>query len=334
MKAAVYRRYGLPGQVVRIEEVETPAAGPGDVLIAVRAAALNLLDVHHMRGKPLIARLAFGLSRPRQTRPGIDVAGIVEAVGPGVTGFKSGDRVFGACRGALAEYAVASEERLAAIPPELGFVQAAALPVAGLTALQGLRDKGGLRPAQHVLVVGATGGIGSYAVQIARVLGARVSAVCGPSNLELARSLGAERVFDYSSDDYLVGGEAYDLVFDIASAHSFGTISRILKPGGMLIPAGMMAAGGAPGSLWLLRFAVRALSGLLASRISSRRMGMFMAKLNGPDLDLLASLAAAGTIRPLIDGIYPLDKSADALAHMMTGHARGKVIVAMGGETG
>jgi NADPH:quinone reductase-like Zn-dependent oxidoreductase len=334
MKAALYRRYGLPEQVVRIEEVETPIPGDGEVLIAVRAAGLNLMDTHFMRGRPLVARLGFGLSGPKLTRPGVDVAGIVEAVGTGVTRFKPGDRVFGACRGSLAEYASAPEAKLAEIPPGLDFALAASMPVAGLTALQTVRDTGGAGPGKHVLVVGASGGIGSFAVQIARQLGARVTGVCGPSNLELVRSLGAERAIDYVNEDYLAGGEAYDLVLDIASAHSFNAIKRVLKPGGILIPAGMMAGGGAPGGLWLLRLIGRTLSGKLAARFSSRRMIMVMARLNGEDLAHLASLAAAGTIRPLIDSVYRLDQSAEALAHMMTGHARGKVIVAIGAGDG
>ncbi len=334
MKAAVYTRYGLPGEVVRIEEVETPAPGGGEVLIRTCAAALNLMDTHFMRGRPLIARIGFGLTGPKLTRPGVDVAGIVEAVGPGVTGFKPGDRVFGACRGSLAEFAVAPEGKLAAIPDGLGFAQAAAIPVAGLTALQTVRDTGGAGPGKHVLVVGASGGIGSFAVQIARALGARVTGVCGPSNLELVRSLGAERAIDYTKEDYLAGGEAYDLVLDIASAYSFNAIRRVLKPGGILIPAGMMAGGGAPGGLWLLRLIGRTLAGKLAARFSDRHMIMVMARLNGEDLAYLASLAAAGTIRPLIDSTYTLDRSAEALAHMMTGHARGKVIVAMGADDG
>jgi NADPH:quinone reductase-like Zn-dependent oxidoreductase len=334
MKAAVYTRYGLPREVVRIEEVEKPAPGEGEVLIAVRAAGLNLVDTHYMRGKPLIARFGFGLRGPKLTRPGVDVAGIVESVGAGVTEFGPGDRVFGACRGSLAEYATAPEARLAAIPAGLDFTQAAAIPIAGVTALQGLRDKGAVKAGQHVLVVGASGGIGSFAVQIARMLGARVTAVCGASNLELVRSLGAERAIDYMNEDYLAGGEAYDLVFDIASAHSFLAIRRVLKPGGMLIPAGMMAGGGAPGSLWVLRWIGRTVSGLIAARFSSRRLGMCMARLRREDLDTLAGLAAAGTIRPVIDRIYRLDQAAEALAHMMTGHARGKVIVAIGGDDG
>ncbi|MEA3065494.1 MAG: hypothetical protein QOJ27_1946, partial [Sphingomonadales bacterium] len=220
MRAAVYRRYGPP-EVVRIEEIARPVPGDGEVLVAVRAASVNPFDRHYMRGRPRIVRLGFGLRRPKLTRPGADLAGTVEAVGRGVTRFRPGDAVFGTARGAFADFVCAAEAKLAIKPAALSFEQAAALPVAGLTALQGLRDHGRLQAGQKVLIVGAGGGIGTFAVQIAKAMGADVTGVCSAGKVELVRSIGADRAIDYRREDAARGGELYDLILDLAADRSF-----------------------------------------------------------------------------------------------------------------
>jgi NADPH:quinone reductase-like Zn-dependent oxidoreductase len=332
MKAALYHRYGRPEEVVRVEEVERPLPGDGEVLIAIRAASVNPADLHFMRGRPYVARLAFGLRGPKLTRPGVEAAGIVEAVGPEVTRFGPGDRVFGACRGALAEYGCSPEAKLAAIPPGISFDQAAGVPVAGLTALQGLRNKGRLEPGQKVLIVGAAGGIGTFAVQIAKALGAQVTAVCSADAADMVRAIGADRVIDYGEEDFTRGEESYDLILDLAASRSFAACRRVLAPSGMLIPCGMAAGGGAPSAPWLTGWAARFAGGLLMSRFSRRTMGTFVTRLDAADLDFLASLMADGKIRTVVDRRYGLDEAAEALGHLLAGHARGKTIVTIGQE--
>src|SRR5499433_211056 len=226
MKAIVVSKYGPP-DVLKCEEVEKPTAGDDQVLIKVRAASVNPLD-RMMRGKPYLIRLMTGLRRPKDTRLGRDVAGQVEAVGRNVTRFKPGDAVFGACRGALAEYACASESKLATKPDKVTFEQAASVPVAGLTALQGLRDKGQIQPGQKVLINGAAGGVGTFAVQIAKSFGAEVTGVCSTRNLELVRSIGADEVIDYTREDFTSNGQHYDVIYDLVSNHSFSENRRAL----------------------------------------------------------------------------------------------------------
>jgi NADPH:quinone reductase-like Zn-dependent oxidoreductase len=317
MKAAVYRRYGSPSEVVRIEEAETPVPGDGEVLIAVRAASINPLDSHLMKGKPTIARLALGLGAPKRTRPGVDLAGQVAAVGAGVTRFKVGDLVFGSGRGALAEFACAKETNLAAKPAGLSFARAAAVPVAGVTALQ------------KVLVNGAAGGVGSYAVQIAKAFGAEVTGVCSARNLDLVRAIGADRALDYGREDFTRGGERYDLIFDLVANHPFSALRRVLAPGGMVL------AGGGPGfeGLGAGRWAARQLGGLLMARFTGGRMALLAAKLRGEDLAALAELMQSGKVTPVVESCYGLDEAAAAIEEVARGHARGKVVVMMGGET-
>lgn len=328
MKAAVYRRYGLPSEVVRIEEAEPPVPGDGEVLIAVRAASINPLDAHLMKGKPVIARLALGLRAPKRTRPGVDLAGEVAAVGAGVTRFEVGDLVFGSGRGALAEFACAKEANLAAKPAGMSFAQAAAVPVAGVTALQGLRDKARVQAGQKVLINGAAGGVGSFAVQIARAFGAEVTGVCSARNLDLVRAIGADRALDHSREDFARGSERYDLIFDLVANHPFSALRRVLAPGGMVL------AGGGPGfeGLGAGRWAARQLGGLLMARFTRGRMALLAAKLRGEDLAALAELIEAGKVTPVVESCYGLDEAAAAIAEVARGHARGKVVVMMGGE--
>jgi NADPH:quinone reductase-like Zn-dependent oxidoreductase len=328
MRAAVYRRYGAPEEVVGIEEVGAPVPGPGELLVEIRAAAVNPMDSHFIGGRPAIARLGLGLTRPKRTRPGADFAGVVVGVGEGVTRFKPGDAVFGAARGAFAEMACAPERAVALKPDALTFEQAAALPVAGLTALQALRDRGRLAAGQKVLITGAAGGIGSFAVQIAKAEGAEVTAMCSARGLDLVRALGADQVIDREQEDFTRSDARWDVILDLVQDRSFGASRRVLAPGGVLVPAGMLAGGGAHGG-WMLRWAGRLALGLLQSRFGRQKLRMVMAKLDADDLATLAELVAAGKVTPVIDRRYSLADTAAAIAYVRAGRAHGKVIVTM-----
>ncbi len=323
MKAIVCRRYGAP-DVLTCEEVEKPAPADDEVLIKVRAAGSNPLDYHLMKGKPAIGRLAFGLRRPRNDRPGVDVAGVVETIGAKVAGFKPGDEVFGGCRGAFAEYACASESAVVVKPANVAFEQAAAAPVAGYTALQGLRDKGKLQPGQTVLVNGAAGGVGTFAVQLARWMGAHVTGVCSTRNVELVRSLGADRIVDYAGEDFTRGKEHYDVIFDLVANHSLSACRRILNPNGIYLGVGILALHAA---LWALlpRFAGAA----VLSRFGRRKFITVMANRRKEDLTTLAELMASGKLTAVIDRRYALEEVPDALRYLQEGHARGKVVIAV-----
>jgi NADPH:quinone reductase-like Zn-dependent oxidoreductase len=327
VKAAVYRRYGPP-EVIRIQEVDPPVPGDGEVLIAVRAASINPMDVHLMKGRPLIARLALGLTRPKHNRPGVDLAGIVEAVGSGVTRFRPGDEIFGSSRGALAEYACAAESRLAVKPAGLSFAQMAAVPVAGCTALQGLRDKARVRAGQKILINGAAGGIGTFAVQIAKSYGAEVTAVCSARNLDLVRSIGADRAVDYGVEDFTRGGERYDLIFDLVANHPFSALRRMLAPDGMVLAGGVLGLD----DLGAGRLAARILGGVIASRFTNGKMALLSAKLRAEDLAILAEMMETGEVTPVIESCYSLYETAAAIREVAQRHARGKVVVTMGGE--
>ncbi len=243
MKAIVYHRYGSP-DVLKCEEIERPTPKDDEVLVKVRAASLNPLDWHFMRGEPYFIRLMTGLRRPKFTRLGVDVAGRVEAVGRSVTWFEPGDEVFGGCRGAFAEYACARESELITKPEGVTFEQAACVNVAALTALQSLRDKGRVRPGQKVLINGAAGGVGTFAVQIAKWLGAEVTGVCSTRNVEMVRSIGADHVIDYTGEDFTEGGRRYDLILDCVGSHRLSALRRVLSPEGTYIAVGGRAAGG------------------------------------------------------------------------------------------
>lgn len=318
MKAIVYHDYGSP-DVLRYEEMEKPVPGDHEVLIRVRAAALNALDWRILRGKPWPMRLLIGgLRKPRITRPGRDVAGQVEAVGSKVTRFKPGDEVFGTCLAACAEYACVKEEKLALKPANISFEEAAAVPVAALTALQGLRDKGRIQPGQKVLVDGASGGVGTFAVQIAKALGAEVTAVCSTRNVDAARSMGADHVLDYTREDFTQSGQRYDLILAANAHRSLFDYRRALNPGGILAMAG---GGGAQ----MLQAGL--LGPFLSLAGSKKKMGSFMARVNQADLVVLKDLLTAGKIVPVIDRRYPLKETAEALRYLEEGHARGKVVI-------
>jgi NADPH:quinone reductase-like Zn-dependent oxidoreductase len=325
MKAIVYYDCGS-ADVLKCEEIEKPTAGDDEVLIKVRAASVNPADYHLMRGAPYIARMLFGLGKPTTTRPGRpghDVAGQVEAVGRSVTQFQRGDEVFGSCRGAFAEYACASESALVIKPDNVTFEQAASVPVAAYTALQGLRDKGKIQPGQKVLINGAAGGVGTFAVQIAKWLGAEVTGVCSTRNVEMVRSLGADQVIDYTQEDFTKSGQRYDLIFDLVANHSLSACRRALNPKGIYIGAGVLGAS-------KIGLPARWIRGMVWSRLVSQKMYMFIARRSQEDLTMMSKLMATGKVTPVIDRRYPLSEVAEALRYLEEGHARGKVVITLG----
>ena len=321
MKAVVYRNYGSP-DVLACEEVAKPTPGDREVLIKVGAAAANPLDYHLMSGAYLM-RLMTGLRKPKMTIPGVDVAGEVEAVGRNVTRFQPGDAVFGAARGAFAEYVCAAENRLALKSANLTFEQAAAIPVAGLTALQGLRDKGRLQPGQKVLINGASGGVGTFAVQVAKSLGARVTGVCSTRNLDLVRSIGADYVIDYTADDFTRSAERYDLIFDCVGNRPLSACRRVMTPGGTFLPVGVR-----PGGRWIGPLP-HLVTLLVSSRFVSQKVVFFIASVSPDDLIVLTELIEAKKVTPVIDRRYRLDEAAEAIRYLRQGHARGKVVIVL-----
>jgi NADPH:quinone reductase-like Zn-dependent oxidoreductase len=324
MKAVRYCEYGSP-DVVKLASIEKPVPADHQVLIKVRAASLNALDVYMIRDSWL-GRAIFGLRKPAYTRLGRDVAGEVEAVGKNVTQFKPGDPVFGSCRGALAEYVCASERALIAKPPSVSFEQAASVPLAGQTALQGLRAAN-VQAGQKVLINGATGGVGTFAVQIAKSLGAEVTAVCSTRNVELVRSIGADHVIDYTKEDFTKGEQRYDVIFDNVGNHSFGARRRVLTPRGICVLVGMGGAG-IKGSEARGRI-VRLFGARGFSAFTEQKFVQYTTQLSKDDLVLLAELMEAGKLKPVIERTYELDDAAEAFRHLDAGHARGKLVVTM-----
>jgi NADPH:quinone reductase-like Zn-dependent oxidoreductase len=322
VKAIVYTEYGSP-DVLQFTDVEKPAPKDDEVLIRIRAASVNPLDWHFLRGTPYAIRLQAGLRRPKVTRLGVDVAGQLEAVGRNVTRFRPGDEVFGACKGAFAEYGCAPESTLVLKPANLTFEQAAAVPVAALTALQGLRDKGQIQCGQRVLINGAAGGVGTFAVQMAKVFGADVTGVCSTRNLALVRSIGAHHVIDYTNEDFTSRGQQYDLIFDSVGNHSLSDCQRALTPKGTLV-----LVGGSDKGRWL-----GPLTGLLkavvVSRFVSQKLLPFLAHQSKDDLIAIRELLETGKVTPVIDRNYPLGGVPDAIRYLEGGHARGKVVIAM-----
>jgi NADPH:quinone reductase-like Zn-dependent oxidoreductase len=317
MKALVRHRFGGPG-VLRVEEVEQPALEDDRVLVRVRASSLNKADWHELRGWPRFLRplTRNGVLRPKTALLGTDFAGVVEAVGRDVTDLVPGDGVFGARNGAFAEYV--SALNVVRKPANVTFEEAAAMGIAGITALQGLRDHGDLQPGARVLINGASGGVGTLAVQIAKALGAHVTAVCSTRNLEQTRELGADRVLDYRRQDFTREPERYDLVVDVAGGHSWRAIQRVLGPEGRLVVVG------AHGSRGQLRHIAAV---WLASRFGKRPVKFFVANINKPDLQVLADMLESGQLKPAIDRAYRLDEAQDALRTFGEGHVRGKLVL-------
>ena len=320
MQAIVHREFGSP-DVLRFEEVEKPVTGAGEVLIRVRAASGNPLDWKLMKGKPRFLRVLSKRHPGGFMVPGRDVAGVVESVGAGVTHLGPGVEVFGACHGAFAEFARAPGRALAVKPAGVSFEQAASIPIAGITALQALRDVGKLQPGQRALINGASGGVGSFAVQIARWIGATATGVCSTRNVEMVRSLGADRVVDYTQQDFTRSERDCDLVVDCVGNRSLRECRGVLRPGGRCILVGASDDHGVLGILG------RILGALCLSPFSSRKFAMFIAKMKREDLDLLGELMATGKIRPVIDRTYSLAQAAEALRTLQGQHVRGKVVV-------
>jgi NADPH:quinone reductase-like Zn-dependent oxidoreductase len=322
MKAIVYHHYGSP-DVLRYEEIEKPTAGSDEVLIRVCAASVNPYDWHFMRGTPYLIRLISGLRKPKIIRLGVDVAGQVEAVGSNITEFKPGDRVFGVCKGSFAEYACSSESEVAMKPDSVTFEQAAAVPIAAFTALQGLRDKAQVQPGQKVLINGASGGVGTFAVQIARSFGAEVTGVCSTRNMEMVRSIGADRVIDYTREDFTKGGQRYDVLLDCIGNHPLLACVRILNPKGIYVGAG------GPSGVWGMLAVAHLLKEIVLSRFVSQKLIAYVAKFSKEDLALLGELILAGKITPVIDRRYVLSEVPEAIRYLEEGHARGKVTIRM-----
>jgi NADPH:quinone reductase-like Zn-dependent oxidoreductase len=318
MQAIVQEEYGGP-EKLELREIPRPELDDDGVLVRVRAAGINALDWRVMRGHPYLVRMSEGWRRPSFVR-GVDLAGVVEAVGKNVTQFQPGDEVFGERGGALAEYVVGKEDRFAHKPANLTFEQAAAVPCAALTALQGLRDKAGLKPGQKVLINGAGGGVGTFAVQIAKWLGAEVTAVCGPDKVDVVRSLGADRVVDYTQEDFTKTVERYDVLFDIGGNRPLGKCRRIMTPSGTLVFVG------APRFRFVAPM-LRIARGILRSRFSDQKAVTYITEPSRDDLLVLKELIEAGTVTPVIDRTYPLRETPEAIRYVEQNSAKGKVVI-------
>jgi len=323
MQAIVYHRYGSP-DVLELQEIPKPTPAEGQVLIRVHAASVNPYDWHFLRGAPAGFRLVIGVRKPKFPRLGADVAGVIETLGAEVASLKPGDAVFGTAKGSFAEFACADASQLALKPRQISFAQAACLPIAGITALQGLRDKGNVQAGQTVLINGAAGGVGTLAVQIAKSIGARVTGVCSRRNVELLRSIGADEVIDYTCEDFSHSARQWDLLFDLVGNRSLADCLRAVQPQGTLIFCG----GGGPDRSTLALLA-QLLQHAVRSRFTSRKMPGLLAKINREDLAILADLCEKGAVTPVVDRIYSLRDSAEAIRHVESGHVRGKVVIAV-----
>jgi NADPH:quinone reductase-like Zn-dependent oxidoreductase len=324
MKAVVYTDYGPP-DVLEIREIKKPVPNDDQVLVKVHAAAVNPLDWHFIRGTPYVMRMMMGgLRKPKDPLLGVDYAGTIEAVGKNVTQFRPGDAVFGNRTGAFAEYLCARADRAIALKPaNMTFEQAAAVPVAAITALQGLRDKGKIQPGQKVLINGASGGVGTFAVQIAKTLGAEVTGVCSTRNVDLVRSLGADRVIDYTKEDFTKSGERYDVILDNVGTQPLSGFRRVLNPNGICV---IIGGGGPNDGKWVGPVA-RPIKAKLMSPFISQKMSMMMAESNQKDLTVLADMMQSGKVTPVIDRTYPLSEIREAVRYLETGRARGKVVI-------
>lgn len=324
MQAIVQRQYGtVPEDVFRLEQIARPAAAPGEVLVRVRAAGVDRGTWHAMAGLPYLGRIALGLRAPKIPVPGMAVSGTVEATGQDVTGLKPGDEVFGSCRGSFAQYSVARAEKLAPKPAGLTFEQAAALPISATTALRAVRDKGRVQPGQQVLVIGASGGVGTFAVQIAKALGAEVTGACSTAKTDLVAAIGASHVLDYTREDPVSGQRRYDVIIDIGGSRPLADLRRALSPKGTLV-----ITGGEDGGAWF---------GGMGRNFQAQLMSPFLGQsLTAPlvlerqaDLMSLRDLAGSGAISPAIERAYPLSEAAAAVRHLAEGRARGKLVISL-----
>jgi len=324
MKAITHCEYGGP-DVLKVEEVEKPVPNDNQLLVKVRAAAVNPLDLM-IRGS-LLFRPLSGLRKPKDTRLGVDYAGTVETVGKNVTNFKPGDEVFGGKTGAFAGYICVLADRAVVLKPaNMTFEQAASVPVAAITALQGLRDKGKIQAGQKVLINGASGGVGTFAVQIAKSFGAEVTGICSTRNVDLVKSIGADHVIDYTKEDFTKSDQRYDLIFDLVGNHSFSGRRRVLTPNGICVMAGIGGAGWRDGILGRL---AGELNGYLRSRFTSQKFIAYIAQFNQADMTVLADLMQSGKVKPVIDKVYKFSEMPAALHYLEQGHARGKVVITL-----
>jgi NADPH:quinone reductase-like Zn-dependent oxidoreductase len=323
MKAALYTCYGS-ADVVRVVAVAKPTAADNEVLIKVHAASVNPLDWHYLKGTPYLLRMEAGVGAPKDPRLGTDFAGTVEAVGKEVTRFKAGDEVYGVADGSFAEYVTKrADGSLSLKPSRITYEQAAAVPIAGITALQALRDKAHVQPGQKVLINGASGGVGTFAIQIAKSLGAEVTGVCSTRNVELVRSLGADHVVDYTQEDFTQSSQRYDVILDNVANHSASEYRRVLTPAGMVV---IIGGGGPDAGNWIAPFLPIIKASFLKPFVSQKFV-MILAAMNKDDLATMADLMAAGKVTPVIDRRYPLNETAAAIAYLQQGHARGKVVI-------
>jgi NADPH:quinone reductase-like Zn-dependent oxidoreductase len=325
MRAVVQDHYGsAPEDVLRLAQIDKPCMGPGQVLVRVHAASVDRGTWHIMAGLPYPIRLAgFGVRRPKYANPGRNLAGTVEAIGTSVAGFRPGDAVFGVGVGTFAEYSVAGTDKLAPKPANLTYDQAATVPVSGMTALQAVRDHGHVQAGEKVLIIGASGGVGSFAVQIARAFGAEVTGVCRASKADMVRALGAEHIMDYTREDFADGGPRYDVILDIGGNARLSQLRRALTPRGRLVIVGGETAGR------LLGGSGRQIRATLLSPFVPQQLGTFIASENAGDLSALSELIEAGYVSPVVDRIYPLTETAAALRHLLDGQARGKLAVSV-----
>ncbi len=323
MKAVVYCDYGITN--LKLQEIEKPVPNDDQVLVRVRAASINPYDWHFVEGTPYVMRaMGVGLRKPKDTRLGVDFAGTVEAVGKNVTQFKPGDEVFGGRGGAFAQYVCPRATRAVALKPaNVSFEEAASVNIAAITALQALRDKGKVQPGQKVLINGASGGVGTFAVQIAKSLGADVTGVCSTRNVDLVKSLGADHVIDYTKEDFAKGAEGYDAILDNVPNHSLSECRRVLNPNGKYV---LIGGGGPNDSRWIGPFG-RIIKTMVLSPFINQKMGMMMADANHNDLTILADMMQSGKLKPVIDRTYKLSEVPAAIAYLEEGHARGKVII-------
>ena len=323
MKAIVYCDYGLAN--LKLADIAKPTPTDDQILVKVHAASVNPLDWHFIEGTPMIMRaMGVGLRKPKDTRLGVDFAGMVEAVGKNVTQFKPGDEVFGGRDGAFAEYVCPRADRAVALKPaNITFEQAASVNIAGITALQAVRDKGKVQPGQKVLINGASGGVGTFAVQIAKSFGADVTGVCSTRNLDMVRSLGADHVIDYTKEDFAKGDQRYDVILDNVPNHSLSECRGVLTPEGKYV---MIGGGGPNDNRWIGPFG-RLIQALVVSPFVSQKMGMMMAELKKSDLTILGDMMQSGKVKPVIDRTYKLSELPEAIRYLEEGHARGKVVI-------
>ena len=326
MKAIVQGKFGPPENVLKVQEIDGPGIGDGDVLVQVRAASVHVGDYYMIAGLPYVMRPLFSALRTKNRVPGSDIAGTVEAVGKDVTAFQPGDEVFGSYKGAFAEQAAFPEGSLALKPDNLTFQEASAMGVSALTALQALRDRGKVRAGEKVLITGASGGVGTFAVQIAKASGAEVTGVCSTRNVEMVQSIGADRVIDYTQEDFTAGEARYDLILDNVGSHARSDTRRALTPTGTLLPNGAPVGGWFGG--------LKEPIGATVSSLFIRQQGRgFVSTSNPEDLAALKELAEAGQITPVIDRTYPLNRAPEAVAHVGAGHTQGKTIITMAETT-